>query len=38
MNASSEDILQTTIERFQCHSSVARIRTTVCILQRFSFQ
>ena len=38
MNASLEDILQTTIERFQCHSSVARIRTTVCILQRFSFQ
>ena len=37
MKASSEDTLQTIIERFQCHSSVAKIRTTVCSLQRFSF-
>ena len=37
MKASSEDTLQTTIERFQCHSCVAKIRTTVCSLQRFPF-
>ena len=32
MDGSSEDTLQTTIERFRCHSSVAKIGTTVCCL------
>ena len=38
MDGSSEDTLQTTIERFRCHSSVAKIGATVCCLQLFSFR
>ena len=38
MNGSSDDTLQTTSERFRCHSSAAKIRTTVRSLQRLSFR
>ena len=37
MDGSSDDTLQETIERFQCHSSVAKVRTIACSLQSFSF-
>ena len=38
MDFSSDDTLLTTIERFRCHPSVAKIKTTVCTCQRFSFR
>ena len=38
MDGSSDDTLLTNIERFRCHPSVVKIKTTVCSCQRFSFR